>query len=331
MKMVENGKLFMRIITVEDIRDIYLKGIQGGSKFILSKFNFSGKKRTKSSFNETEKMGSNWWIIPSVKKRWNFLITGDEDLEYEPYISSKYFENQPIKMLSIGSGVCSHELEFARLNPNCQITCIDFSEKLLQLAEKKSMDENLKNINFLAKDIRTYQLPKNHYDVVLFHSSLHHFDNIKDFLERIKNTLSVGGKLIIHEYVGPNRIQYGKQQLKAINECLKLIDRPFRKMFRTNIYKDKYFGSGFLRMYMSDPSECVDSERIIPDIHSKFNVIEEKNFGGNILMPVLKDISHHFVELDDRKKEILQNIFDFEDNYLKNHKSDFVFGVYEKK
>jgi len=321
----------MRIITIEDIRDIYLKGIQRGVKFILSKFTFSAKKRTKSSFNETKRYGSNWWNIPSVEKRWNYLITGNEDLSYEQYVSSKYFSNESIKMLSIGSGVCSHELDFARLNPKWQITCIDFSEKLLQLARKIRDEEKLTNIDFLIKDIHNYNLPVNHYDFVLFHASLHHFNNIDSFIDKIKGTLSHKGMLIINEYVGANRLQYSSLQLKEINQCLKLIDKKYRKMFRTNIYKDKYYGSGILRMIISDPSECVDSESIIPVIHSKFTIIEEKEFGGNLLMPVLKDISHHFVELDDRKKEILKNVFDYEDKYLSKHRSDFIFGIYKSK
>ena len=48
-------------------------------------------------------------------------------------------------------------------------------------------------------------------------------------------------------------------------------------------------------------------------------------------MTVLKDISHHFLELNDEKSLILNKLFDFEDIYLKNHSSDFIFGVYKKK
>ncbi len=84
-------------------------------------------------------------------------------------------------------------------------------------------------------------------------------------------------------------------------------------------------------MIISDPSECVDSESILPTIYKHFNVIIEKPFGGNILMSTLKDISHHFIDTTIEKEAILNKIFEFEDNYLLEHKSDFVFGVYELK
>ncbi|MCH7535984.1 MAG: hypothetical protein IH948_09660 [Bacteroidetes bacterium] len=49
-------------------------------------------------------------------------------------------------------------------------------------------------------------------------------------------------------------------------------------------------------MYLSDPSEAVNSENILPEIRRRFKIIEEKPYGGNILHLVLKDISHNFTE-----------------------------------
>ena len=84
-------------------------------------------------------------------------------------------------------------------------------------------------------------------------------------------------------------------------------------------------------MILSDPSECVDSESILPVIHEHFEIIMEKSYGGNILMSVLKDLSHHFTEMNDSKYKNLNEIFEFEDNYLIKNKSDFLFGIYRIK
>lgn len=320
----------MRIVTLEDARDLYLKIIQRGIGFIFSKFTFSNKRRTRSSFNEIKTNSSNFWMIPDVKKRWNHIITGSEEVNYEKYVSSKYAGFRNIKMLSIGSGVCSHELEFARLNSEWEITCIDFSEKLLRVADKISKSEGLKNIKFITEDIYKHRLTANCYDIVLFHSSLHHFRSMDGFISKIKDSLTSNGKLIINEYVGAKRLQYNKLQLIEINECLKFISKEYRKLYLSNMYKNKYYGSGILRMIIADPSECIESDRILPVIHSKFMIVEEKGYGGNLLMPALKDISHHFIEANEAQKEQLKKMFDYEDSYLKNHRSDFVFGIYEK-
>jgi ubiquinone/menaquinone biosynthesis C-methylase UbiE len=321
----------MRIITFEDIRDVYIKLNQRGYDFILSKLRFSKNERTKSSFNNTNIDSSNYWIIPKVRERWNYLITGNSKITYEEYVSEMLKNEGVLKMLSIGSGVCSHELMFAKLNPSWEILCIDFSEKLLQSAEKTALKEGLKNIKFKAEDIYKYNLPENHYDIVFFHQSLHHFKDLDFFIGKIHKTMAANGKLIINEFVGANRLQYSNKQIKAINQCLNLIDEKYRIIFKTKLRKNKYYGSGILRMIISDPSECIESNNIVPSIKKYFSPMVEKGYGGNLLMPALKDISHHFVDLDEKKKLCLEKLFEYENQYLVNNESDFLFGIYQKK
>ena len=321
----------MALITLEDFRDIYLKGMQRGMPFLLSKLSFSGKKRTKSSFNETNIRIDTWSMIPEVRKRWNRMITGDENMTYEAYLSEKLIPaGQNIRMLSVGCGVCSHEIRLAQLNPHWTITCIDFSEQLIQEASQIASKEGLDNMRFVVEDIHTYPLSENGFDLVFFNGSLHHFKNMEVFLQRFQQALSPGGWMVINEYVGANRMQYPKHQIEAINQGLALVDKPYRKMFCSNLYKNKYYGSGRLRMIASDPSECVESANILPSIHKLFSVKEEKGYGGNILMPLLKDLSHHFLECDEQREQLLHRLFDFEDQYLQTHPSDFLFGIYKK-
>ena len=321
----------MRIITREDFSDIYIKFHQRGLPFLLSKLNLNSFKRTQSAFNDQKLEGSSFWIVPEVKKRWNKLITGNEDVLYEEYLTEKYFKGkEKIKILALGTGVCSHEIRLAELNPNCEIECYDFSDELLTKAKSISDEKDLKNISFHAENIMEYHFDNKKYDVVFFHASLHHFDDIPVFLEKvvIKN-LVPKGLLIINEFVGANRLQYSKLQLDYINKAISIIPKEYRKIFKTDIYKNNYYGSGVLRMIIADPSECVDSISILPAIHEKFNIVEEKFYGNNILQSALKDISHHFVELNPEKKKVLDQIFELEDELLEKHPSDFVFGIYE--
>ena len=57
-------------------------------------------------------------------------------------------------------------------------------------------------------------------------------------------------------------------------------------------------------MKIADPSECIDSENILPSIHNNFETIYEANYGGNILAAALKDIAHHFREINSEKEII---------------------------
>jgi len=322
----------MRLITLDDFLDTYSKVSQRGYAFILSKFTFNKNSRAISAFNESYSETSNWWIIPAVQKRWSKMICDDENVEYKDYFMKKFFENKSnLKLLSLGSGECAHEIELGAYANFSEITCVDINQANLDIGKKNAEEKGLTNMRFLNTDVNGYELTQNYYDIVFFSQSLHHFESIEKLVEqKVKPCLKLGGKLIINEFVGPKRQQFPKSQIKEINRSILLIDKKYRIRHKTRMLKNKYYGSGILRMIIADPSECVDSINILPAIHKNFSIIEEKSYGGNILAGALKEIAHHFVQENPEKKKILQDLFDFEDDFLKNNQSDYVFGVYEK-
>ena len=321
----------MAVITFEDIRDIYVKLRQRGFDFLLSKLSPSATSRTKSSFNDTDNITAYWSEVPAVRRRWNKMITDDESMEYEQYLSRLVTPVMPqAKVLSVGSGYCSHELKLAAMNPQWHITCIDFSEKLLQYAAEEARARALCNLSFLAEDIYAYALPEKSFEMVFFHASLHHFKPMDFIVQRVSQLLKDGGVLVLNEYVGPNRMQYSSEQRQAVNEGLAILPEAYKQIYKTKLYKRRYYGSGLWRMVLSDPSECVESARIMPMVHQYFHTKVEKGYGGNLLMPLLKDIAHHFMQDTEESQALLQRLFDLEDAYLTTHPSDFVFGIYEK-
>lgn len=322
-----------RFITLDDFYDLYHKFKQRGLRFILSKFNSRSILRTKSAFNQTRHESADWWVIPTVRERWNKMISGNPKEDYISFFANNYLSGKKnLKLISFGSGSCSAEIELAKHGVFEEIVCVDIAKNRLDEAREIAKRHNLDCMNFLCQDANSMGISSNYYDIVFFQASLHHFDNIKSFTENsINRVLKDKGLLVINEYVGPTRLQFPKTQIKKINEGLNLIPKKYKTRYLSKLSKRKYYGSGILRMILADPSECIDSESILPSIYTHFEKIVEKPFGGSILMTVLKDISHHFLELNDQKSLILTKLFDFEDIYLKNHSSDFIFGVYQKK
>jgi ubiquinone/menaquinone biosynthesis C-methylase UbiE len=321
----------MKLVSKDDFIDIYLKTSQRGLAFMLKKLNLNAKSRTKSAFDDSAIQSSNWWIIPEVKERWNEKITGSRLLEYEEYTVNKYLKNERnLRMLSIGAGVCSHELKFAAYPNFKEIVCIDIADNLLKTAAERAKKKGLKNIKFLSEDIYKAAFEVNEFDMIMFHSSLHHFSNIQNLIEtKIKKWLKSKGVLLINEYVGPNRLQFNKDQISNINIGLDIIPNELKQRFKSKLIKNKFYGSGYIRMIIADPSECIESANILPILRNEFEIIEEKAMGGNLLMNILKDISHNFVNSQDVKaKNILMKLFELEDEYLKTRDSDFLFGLY---
>lgn len=326
-----NSKI-KRLITYDDFAETYAKIHQRGLQFIFSKFNLNQSKRTRSAFN-AEFDSSNYWIIPGVRKRWNRIISGDESKSYEHYVVESYLKNKTgLKFLSLGSGVCSHELIFASYPQFSEVKCVDFSEKLLQTADSIAKGKGLTNMVFSSENVNEMSLPENSLDVVLFHSSLHHFENVEELLIKINQALKPNGILVLNDFMGPHRLQYPKQQIQAINYILKYhIPKKFRERYLTGIIKEFITGPGYLRMYLADPSEAIESEKIIPALRNHFKTLEEKNVGGDLLMLLLKDISHHFTNENEETRRVLDIIFKEEEKFISNRVGDFVFGIYEKK
>lgn len=321
------------LITCDDFIETYGKIHQRGLKFFLSKLSLSEKKRARSTFNEQNIVSSYAWSLIKVRQRWNELITGDKNVFYENYFVKKYLDGRSgLKLLSLGSGVCSHELRFAAHSCFTEVKCIDFSEVVLSEAAAKATNTGLRNMIFEVDDVNTINIPDNEYDVILFHSSLHHFKNLDVLLKKVKRGLKDNGFLVINEYVGKNRIQLSRPQIREINRILKHeIPDSFKIRHITGLRKKSFSGPGWLRMIISDPSEAIESENIIPQIHLNFIPLEEKNIGGNIMLFLLKDIAHHFDNDTEEAEQLLYKIFQLEDEFLNSHPSDMVFGVYKPK
>jgi len=323
-----------RIITKEDFIDIYTKFNQRGLNFIMSKFTFNNNARTVSAFDTERDSTSHWWHVPYIQKRWNLLISGKETIDPKSYLVNRLAqEKKQFNVLSLGTGNCYNELFYASFPEIFRsITCVDITENNLINAQKIAQENEYTNINFRCIDVNTTTFEPQSFDMIMFHQSLHHFCRLDSlFNDKLLPTLKPDGMLFINEYVGANRLQYPKEQIKAINKALGKIPMKYKKRKATNLCKNKYYGSGWLRMYIADPSEAVESATIMPTIRKYFTVIEEKNYGGNLLMSVFKDIAYHFIEETPEKLALMDDIFSIEDDYLRNQPSDFVFGLYKKK
>lgn len=323
----------MNLINRGDFLESYTKIKQRGINYFFSKITLNPQKRIQSTFNPIGADGSNWWIIPAVRQRENEKLTGDPNKTFDIYFLENYLRGKKgLKLFSVGCGEGNREMRLAESGYFEEVFGIDLSEGSIKEANRKVKDTQLDNIRFESADFYNLKLKDSYYDVVLFYSALHHFKNIEKIAHRIKKSVKNDGILILNEYVGNNRLQFSKVQLGEMNRLLSIIPNEYRKRYLTRYLKNRVYAPGLLRMLISDPSEAVESESIIPVIHREFEILEEKKIGGDLLMMVLKDIAHLFITEDTKVKQILEKLFEEEDNYLKHiDNSDFIFGIYQKK
>lgn len=321
-------------LSLGDFIDIIYKIQIKGWDFFLRKFQLSTLARAEATWNIDTLPPTNWWVIPAIQKRWNEKISGDENTPYSAYIAQKYpAAPYSLSLLVPACGTGSHEQRLAAFKHYKEILGFDISKACIEEAtEKAAKNTDLETqFSYCMADAHTFELAENYYDVVLFHSSIHHIDKLDIFVEKIHKSLKKNGLLILHDFVGANRLNWTKEQLAAANQALQLIPKHLRKKWKTETVKNRVYCSGWWRMYLSDPSEAVESEHILPAIRKRFEILEEKKLGGDIIHLVLKDIAHHFIEGNAESQAILSQLFIFEDTYLQQKsQSDFMFGVYKK-
>lgn len=319
-------------VSFGDFIDLFFKIKQKGYFSILSKFHLSNQARTVSKWN-SDTSSSDFWIIPKVRNRWNEKCTGDPDLEYEDYVVSKFFSDATgLKMLSVGCGTGSRERKFAKYSNFERIDGIDLAENHIKEARKLASDLNLNTIKYSVGDFVSHEFNPESYDIILFNSSLHHFDDIPSLLKtKVLPLLKDEGHLVIFEYVGPKRLQWTDLQLEFANKLLKELPPKYKMRLKSKSIKRRIYRPGLLRMLLIDPSEAVDSESIVPSIHKYFKTIEEKKIGWDITHLLFKDIAHNFLAEDEETQLLLSSLLEKEDEYLLiTGRSDAIFGVYQK-
>lgn len=321
------------LISIGDFIDIYYKIKSKGLDFLFSRlFKFSYKDRVSSKWDLFISQ-SDFWIIPEITRTWNYKISGAGTLGYEDYVFHKYFEEKKeLNLLAIGCGEGKHERNFAKYDVFKNIVGVDISQESINNAIKTA-SENKMNINYFCEDFRKTALIEGKFDVVLFDSSLHHFDKIDGFLKNnVLPILNDNGFVVVFEYCGPNRLQWKNSQLKEANKILKNIPQRFKTLIDGKNFKRKVYRPGLIRMLLVDPSEAPDSQNLVKALNDNFQVLEEKKLGWNILHILLKGIAHNFLAEDDESKKLIQDLIEKENEFLNiSQENDAIFGVYQKK
>jgi SAM-dependent methyltransferase len=240
--------------------------------------------------------------------------------------------SENLRMLSVGCGTGSRERKFGKYENFYLIEGIDLAPSKIEEARKNALESGLKKIRYFVGDFRSFAFEPNSYDLILFNSSLHHFNGIDQLIRsKILPLLKQDGYLIIFEYVGPNRLQWTAEQMEYANRLLREIPDKYRTRLNSKATKTRIYRPGLIRMYFVDPSEAVESQEILPVIHKYLKPIEEKKVGWDILHLLLKDISHNFLFDNTDTKSLLYYLFEREDNYIsETGRSDGIFGIYKK-
>lgn len=133
------------------------------------------------------------------------ISTIDADISLELITeAAKRIKPQARNILDLGCGAGNYTLKMLSKQPNLNCTLIDLSKPMLDRAFQRVSKETTHKIEILQGDLRTLELPENHFDIILTGAVLHHLRSEKDWefvFTKLYNILSNGGCLMISDLI----------------------------------------------------------------------------------------------------------------------------------
>lgn len=217
--------------------------------------------------------------------------------------------------ISVGCGDAQRELSLLRNNTVQHFVLFEVSESrvdsIYQVAKSHSLLDRITIHNESYDDIKI----ENEADLVFWCHSLHHMFDVHNAVLWSKLALKKGGLLAVYDFIGAARFQWSDEALhyaSMVKSILpeQLLYDPINKIDTGRVVRrpprDK--------LIKRDPTEAVDSDRIIEAITVNFNDCEIRYLGGIIYHLALNGIMCHFI--DNNATEKLLESFLFIDELL---------------
>jgi SAM-dependent methyltransferase len=233
-----------------------------------------------------------WMANTAVLMHLNERATGDPARDWLASWAHRWFVGNDLRVLVLGCGEGWLERAVAQWPFVAHIDAVDFAEHAVARAREAARD--LPKIRYGVVDLNRDELPAGAYDVVVAHSVLHHVENLEHAFAQIERTMKRDATLVLNEYVGPKRFQYGDDVLSIINTLLGCLGFPPKA--RPTVEE----------MIANDPTEAVRSDEL-PGLTARFfEVLEQKEIGGTVLQHLLYGVVQHFRFEVPRERAILE-------------------------
>lgn len=234
-----------------------------------------------------------WLAEPDIRRYVNGLVSGSGDMWPMDWFHSRYGDDFG-HGLSVGCGDGALERDVLSKHICRAMLAVDLSRTALERARQLARQAAIEGVTYRREDFNRFKLPAGAFDIVFFHQSMHHVAELEHCLAQVRRSLTTHGLLYVDEYIGPSRCEWDRQRLAAADRVFAGLPRKFRRTDRVPRPIER-----------RDPSEAVRSSEIVTQIRKRFDIVERRDYGGNILALVYPLLRWDRLE-ENRRRELLQ-------------------------
>lgn len=220
---------------------------------------------------------ANYWNArPEVIAHLHRRATGDERTDWWRHLLA--WRGRPFeRILAINCGNGWVERDLVQQGVAAAAVGVDISEELLAAARDAASAAGLP-LEYRAADINTFAFDVPGVDCVVNYAAGHHVAHIDAVFRRIAGLLGPDGVFVSWDYTGPHRNQYTATQWEAMHELNESLPPHLRKRL---VYPH------LPTMLVSDPTEAIHSELVLPVIRRYFDIHHLRHLGGGLAYELL--------------------------------------------
>jgi SAM-dependent methyltransferase len=244
----------------------------------------SGHLREAVAFWDREatapRSGRYWADYPIVRNYVNQCAT-DAWWAYPAHAFKAGWAYRPLATgLSLGCGTGALERTLRWLRVCESIDAYDISPASIEIARATADAEGVDGVEYRVEDCDALELPHEQYDAAFFSGSMHHMRDPDGLLRRVAASLKPRGLVYVDDYVGPSRDEWSETHLVHARAAFDRLPDAVKAYPLAAPYDS------------TDPSEMVQSGRILPALREQFDIVWERPYWGNVLYPVLCHVDH---------------------------------------
>lgn len=245
-------------------------------------------------------MRTRWWDDDTTKRHINSLVCDIDSSEmhfaFHQRINHFFEGKRSLKALSVGCGAGTKEMWLMQMIDVERFDLFDISAENLKLGREEAIRQNfVDKVNLREEDAFAAKLDDD-YDLVYWNNALHHMPDVKRAIMWSRDRLKEGGLFAMDDFIGPDRFQWTDANLqwsKRVRASLpeRLLQNPYEP---GNAVPIEVVRPTIADMIATDPSEAVDSGRIVECLKAAFPSIEIIPTGGALYHLALNDIFNNF-------------------------------------